>query len=679
MTCHVAARCRWSPPSSSGSTYLLRTFALALALVAFAACGEDPLSPPGTVSVQIGTVGVDGDPSYDVRAAGKLYTTPGVPATLNITGLHAGRHQIALEGIAANCSVVGSASVAVEVQSGRSLPVNFVVSCVSVTGAVAVTTSVTGGGSDPDGFTIQFGTATPRVVAAGDTTFYVDLPGRDYPVTLGGMSSNCTVGQNPRSVHVTTGVAPRDTARTTFAVTCTPLTSGIRVVTQTTGADLDPDGYIVAIDVLPTFAIPTNGSVTKANLLPGGHSVRLDGIASNCTLSGPNPRLATVTDGNTVDVAFAIACAALARIEVSATTTGVDPDRDGYRVVLSRNQPIDTIAVSAGGTALSDRVPFGTYSITVTDLAPNCEVSGPMTRSVEARASIVPVAVTVNCVTLERIAFAMFVAQNWDIYTSKADGSDQRRITTGSAMDVEPSWSAATGRIAYASGYFGNSDIHVVDENGASIALTANAGRNLSPAWSPDGARIAFTSNRSGTFQLYVMDADGGNVRRITSGPVSAMDPAWSPDGTKLAFTRADCSSFGCLGNIWLINADGEGQAPTRLTDVNLDAHPAWSADGSRIAFSRVNQCSYDYYYYSCERNLAVINANGTNLMVLPGDAFDEADPSWSATGARIVMGLSSCGYYACSDHVGIRVVRPDGSDPVTIIWGRTTGPVFRR
>src|SRR3954471_15792223 len=46
-----------------------------------------------------------------------------------------------------------------------------------------------------------------------------------------------------------------------------------------------------------------------------------------------------------------------------------------------------------------------------------------------------------------------------DIYTTNADGSDVRRLTTAPGDDVEPVWSS-TGRIAFTSSRDGNDEIY---------------------------------------------------------------------------------------------------------------------------------------------------------------------------------------------------------------------------
>jgi TolB protein len=69
---------------------------------------------------------------------------------------------------------------------------------------------------------------------------------------------------------------------------------------------------------------------------------------------------------------------------------------------------------------------------------------------------------------------------------------------------------------------------------------------------------IVFVSGRnapgSNGREIYTAAAEGGDPRRLTANSVPDTDPAYSPDGTKTAFVRDN--------DIWVMNADGTGQAP---------------------------------------------------------------------------------------------------------------------
>lgn len=93
-------------------------------------------------------------------------------------------------------------------------------------------------------------------------------------------------------------------------------TTGTIVVTVSTVSDntnVDPGGYILSIDGGPGEAVGINASVTIGALPRGNHLVRLDGLASNCSVSGTNPRSVNVIALNTaspIAVAFSVSCSA---------------------------------------------------------------------------------------------------------------------------------------------------------------------------------------------------------------------------------------------------------------------------------------------------------------------------------------------------------------------------------
>src|SRR5204863_8978439 len=97
-------------------------------------------------------------------------------------------------------------------------------------------------------------------------------------------------------------------------------------------------------------------------ITPGEHWVRLDGIADNCTLTGDNPRTASVAPADTVHVGFSLSCVATGGVlQVAVRTTGPTPDGDGYLISLDAGpeQPIGSLAVrllrglDAGDTAVA--------------------------------------------------------------------------------------------------------------------------------------------------------------------------------------------------------------------------------------------------------------------------------------------------------------------------------------
>ena len=82
----------------------------------------------------------------------------------------------------------------------------------------------------------------------------------------------------------------------------------IEIMTTTTGAMVDPNGYTLIIDEGTIRPIGINGEV-EFSVLVGRYQIQLSDVASNCVVAGQNPRLITVTAGNVSQSVFLVECA----------------------------------------------------------------------------------------------------------------------------------------------------------------------------------------------------------------------------------------------------------------------------------------------------------------------------------------------------------------------------------
>jgi PKD domain len=259
------------------------------------------------------------------------------------------------------------------------------------TGSITVTTSTTGLDLDLDGYTVTVDGSTSKSIATNSGSAGVTFPGLsvgNHGVVLSGVAANCSVtGGNSQTASVTAG----QTAAIAFSVTCTaipPTTGSLIVTTSTTGADLDPDGYTVTVDGTTSQSIATNnsGGVTFANLSAASHTVALSGVASNCTVSGANPRTVSVAAGGNTTTGFSVTCTALppttGDLVVTTTTGGSNLDPDGYTVTVDGSSQ----AIGTSGSVTFSALPAGTHTVALSGIASNCTVTSanPMTVTVPA-------------------------------------------------------------------------------------------------------------------------------------------------------------------------------------------------------------------------------------------------------------------------------------------------------
>ena len=174
-------------------------------------------------------------------------------------------------------------------------------------------------------------------------------------------------------------------------------------------------------------------------------------------------------------------------------------------------------------------------------------------------------------------------------------------------------------------------------QTGLGIPVSLNP---TEPAWSPDGTKIAFASTSSGP-DLYAINADGIGQTPLTNTPEAERNPSWSVLG-KIAYERSS--------QIWVMNADGSGQAQFSAITQPLPTGPAWSPDGTKLAFASSDE-------------IWVINADGANERRVTINLTPDTDPAWSPDGAKIVFAKGGS---------GISVINADGTNetPLTNVGG---------
>jgi Tol biopolymer transport system component len=164
-----------------------------------------------------------------------------------------------------------------------------------------------------------------------------------------------------------------------------------------------------------------------------------------------------------------------------------------------------------------------------------------------------------------------------DLFTMKADGTDQRNLTNSpTVQDREPNWSA-NGTIALVSDRDGDFEVFTMRPGGSNVRqLTFNDALEFRPNWSPDGRMIGFASDQDGDFEVFTMRADGTGQRNLTDGDAGDGLMAWSPDGRKIVFNS---DRAGGVPDIFTMDADGRNQV-NRTGNPAFDFEPDWQPLG---------------------------------------------------------------------------------------------------
>lgn len=206
-------------------------------------------------------------------------------------------------------------------------------------GAIVVQTTTTGASLDPDGYTVTVSGEPSKTISDSGSIRFARVSAGTGTVTLSGIAANCAAASNPQSYTLAAGA----TDTITFSVTCQAVatTGNITVMTETTGANLDSDGYLVTVDANAGTAQPIgiNDAVTFSSVSAGSHTVALSGIAPNCFTN--STQTLTVIAGQTVQATFSVTCTSTIATEYTLVgaadvTDCHSPDAEATADVLDR-------------------------------------------------------------------------------------------------------------------------------------------------------------------------------------------------------------------------------------------------------------------------------------------------------------------------------------------------------
>ena len=355
-----------------------------------------------------------------------------------------------------------------------------------------------------------------------------------------------------------------------------PTTGTLEAIISTEGSDKDSDGYTLTVDNGSGISAEPTDTVYATGLSEGNHEVELSEVASNCSVSGENPRFFDITAGDTTSTTYEINCQALANNKVAFTS-----DRDGNNEIYLMNAD-GSNPERLTNNAANDRQPVISH-----DGA--------------------------------HIAFISDRSGSPNLYVMDVDGSDANQLTDSSAETFLPSWSPDDSKLAFSDARNTSDDgaIYTINVDGSSEErLTYTQALDSHASWSADGNKIAFASDRGGSNDIYKMNADGSDVEAVTDDSSENFAPRWSPDGSKIAIARRQG------GSQHIYTMDLNGLDLTRITENGMNDSPSWSPDGSEIVFQTDRDGNQEIYK---------INADGTgNVVNLTVDNASDVDPFWS-------------------------------------------------
>lgn len=198
------------------------------------------------------------------------------------------------------------------------------------------------------------------------------------------------------------------------------------------------------------------------------------------------------------------------------------------------------------------------------------------------------------------------VYPEYDIYTTRADGSNLRLLTSSPGYDAEATISPEGDRIVFTSSRNGDLDLYSMNLDGSDLhQLTNELGYDGGAFYSWDGKSIVYRAwhytdsteaeayrqllgqhlVRPTRMELFTMDADGNNKRQITNNGAANFAPFFHPDNKRIIFASNMGDPKGRNFDLYLINIDGTGLERI-TTNATFDGFPMFSRDGKRLVFA---------------------------------------------------------------------------------------------
>ena len=200
---------------------------------------------------------------------------------------------------------------------------------------------------------------------------------------------------------------------------------------------------------------------------------------------------------------------------------------------------------------------------------------------------------------------------NYQIYSSKPDGSDLKRLTQTQAYDAEATV-CRDGSVIFTSDRDGDLELYRMNLDGTGVKRLTNApGYDGGAFFSEDCQHIVWRAARPRTtdeltemrallkehmvrptrMELWVANADGSGAHPVTDFGAASFAPYFYPAklagsaNRRIIFSSNYGDPRGREFDIWAVNADGTNLE--RITfSPDFDGFPIFSPDGSRLAFA---------------------------------------------------------------------------------------------
>jgi TolB protein len=196
---------------------------------------------------------------------------------------------------------------------------------------------------------------------------------------------------------------------------------------------------------------------------------------------------------------------------------------------------------------------------------------------------------------------------DYDLYTTRLDGSDLRRLTNTPGYDAEATLSPDGRTLVFTSTRDGDLEIYTMRTDGSRLRrLTNRLGYDGGPFFSHDGKLIVYRANhpadgtpaaadyrrlltqnlvRPSRMEIWVMNADGSHQHQVTTIGGANFAPYFTPDDRRIIFASNHTNPRGRNFDLYLVNLDGSGLEQV-TTYRDFDSFPMFSPDGRKLIWA---------------------------------------------------------------------------------------------
>ncbi|MEO6527235.1 MAG: hypothetical protein ABIP93_11465 [Gemmatimonadaceae bacterium] len=229
---------------------------------------------------------------------------------------------------------------------------------------------------------------------------------------------------------------------------------------------------------------------------------------------------------------------------------------------------------------------------------------------------------TITVVAPPVVFFDAVVAGNRDIYSIGIDGGELKRWTTALGEESHPS--VAGGLLVFSSARDGNGELYSLTTaaGGTEKRLTTTTANEIQPTLSTAGTSLTYVSDAGGLTRVYVAAATLTNPARLSAasfgfGGSIEYQPTWSPTGDRIALM----STANGRSNLF-ISSSTPGSTPAPVTGSGTqatDVEPTWSPDGNWIAFASTRAGGAQLFLFDVRTSAIKQLAQATGTSGQPG------------------------------------------------------------